>query len=152
MLNRPGDYDLWTVQLDPSNVHTQSIDYGLWLLYLGIPFQAMLDQCYSASWHRLYEHGKDHRPWMKLCAVASQWFWTYQLSSSLSHLVTDCYLVRSDGLRTGQVRVLEPDNNLILPYNRWLRLLISGVAVIHSFGVHSLGLKLDGIPGRLSSS
>jgi cytochrome c oxidase subunit 2 len=48
--------------------------------------------------------------------------------------------------------VLEPDNNLILPYNRWLRLLISGVAVIHSFGVHSLGLKLDGIPGRLSSS
>ena len=100
----------------------------------------------------LYEHGKDHRPWMKLCAVGSQWFWTVQLSSSLSHLVTDCYLVRSDGLRTGQVRVLEPDNNLILPYNRWLRLLISAVAVIHSFGVHSLGLKFDGIPGRLSSS
>ena len=48
--------------------------------------------------------------------------------------------------------MLAPDDNLILPYNRWLRLLISAVAVIHSFGIHSLGLKLDGILGRLSSS
>ena len=60
-------------------------------------------------------------------------------------------MIKSEDLRLGQPRVLETDNNLILPVNKWIRLLITGVNVIHSFGVHSLGLKFDGIPGRLNS-
>jgi cytochrome c oxidase subunit 2 len=43
------------------------------------------------------------------------------------------------------------DNTLVLPVNKIIRLLITGVNVIHSFGVHSLGLKFDGIPGRLNA-
>jgi cytochrome c oxidase subunit 2 len=60
-------------------------------------------------------------------------------------------MIKSEDLKLGQARVLETDNNLILPVNKWIRLLVTGVNVIHSFGVHSLGLKFDGIPGRLNS-
>ena len=60
-------------------------------------------------------------------------------------------MIKSEDLRLGQPRVLETDNNLILPVNKWIRLLVTGVNVIHSFGLHSLGLRFDGIPGRLNS-
>ncbi len=56
-------------------------------------------------------------------------------------------MIKSEDLRLGQPRVLETDNNLILPVNKWIRLLITGVNVIHSFGLHSLGLRFDGIHG-----
>ena len=51
-------------------------------------------------------------------------------------------MIKSEDLRLGQPRVLETDNNLILPVNKWIRLLVTGVNVIHSLGVHSLGLKI----------
>ena len=60
-------------------------------------------------------------------------------------------MIKSEDLKLGQARVLETDNNLILLVNKWIRLLVTGVNVIHSLGVHSLGLKFDGIPGRLNS-
>ena len=47
-------------------------------------------------------------------------------------------MIKSEDLRLGQPRVLETDNNLILPVNKWIRLLITGVNVIHSFGLHFL--------------
>ena len=36
LINRSGDYDIRTVQRDPSNVHTPSVDYRLCILYLWI--------------------------------------------------------------------------------------------------------------------
>jgi hypothetical protein len=60
-------------------------------------------------------------------------------------------MIKSEDLRLGQPRVLETDNNLILPVHKWIRLLVTGVNVIHSFGLHSLGLRFDGIPGRFNS-
>lgn len=104
------------------------------------------------SYNLIFDQASHHRPWVKLLAVGSQWFWSYQLTSSLSQALIDSYLVRSAQLRSGQIRVLEPDCNLLLPINRCMRLLLSSVAVIHSFGIHSLALKLDCIPGRLSGS
>ena len=45
---------------------------------------------------------------------------------------------------------METDNNLILPINNWIRLLITSINVIHSWGLYSLGLKFDGIPGIIN--
>ena len=39
----------------------------------------------------------------------------------------------------------------MLPWNKWIKLSITGINVIHSFGLSTLGLKFDGIPGRLNS-
>ena len=59
-------------------------------------------------------------------------------------------MIKSEDLRLGQPRILETDNNLILPVNKWIRLMVTGVNVIHSFGLSTLGLKFDGIPGILN--
>jgi heme/copper-type cytochrome/quinol oxidase subunit 2 len=37
---------------------------------------------------------------------------------------------------------------LILPINVEIRVLVSSADVIHSFAVPSLGIKVDGVPGR----
>ena len=60
-------------------------------------------------------------------------------------------MIKSQDLKLGQSRVLETDNNLILPVNKWIRLLVTAVNVIHSFGLPTLGLRFDGIPGRLNA-
>ena len=38
-------------------------------------------------------------------------------------------MIKSEDLRLGQPRILETDNNLILPVNKWIRLLVTGVNV-----------------------
>jgi cytochrome c oxidase subunit 2 len=39
---------------------------------------------------------------------------------------------------------------MLLPLNTQLRLLVTGEDVIHSFAVPSLGVKVDGVPGRMN--
>ena len=45
---------------------------------------------------------------------------------------------------------METDNNLILSHCCWIRLLVTSMNVIHSWGIYSLGWKFDGIPGILN--
>ena len=59
-------------------------------------------------------------------------------------------MINSINLTLGQIRILETDNNLILPFNKWIRLLVTSINVIHSWGIHTLGFKFDGIPGILN--
>jgi cytochrome c oxidase subunit 2 len=41
------------------------------------------------------------------------------------------------------------DNNLVLPTHTFIRCLITGYKVIHSWHIPALGIKADGVPGRL---
>ena len=52
----------------------------------------------------------------------------------------------------GQLRLLETDNPLIIPTNTLIRLLVTGMDVIHSWTVPAFGVKTDAIPGRLNQS
>ena len=36
----------------------------------------------------------------------------------INKFIFDCYMIKSEDLRLGQPRVLETDNNLILPVNK----------------------------------
>ena len=33
----------------------------------------------------------------------------------------------------------------------WIKIYVTGINVIHSFGLSTLGIKVDGVPGRLNS-
>ena len=59
-------------------------------------------------------------------------------------------MINSINLKLGQIRILETDKLLILPFNKWIRLLVTSINVIHSFGVYTLGFKFDSIPGILN--
>merc|ERR1711934_596770 len=61
-----------------------------------------------------------------------------------SNLVTD------DDLKPGMLRQLEVDKRLTLPTRTHIRLVITAADVLHSWSVPSLGIKMDGCPGRLN--
>jgi cytochrome c oxidase subunit 2 len=64
----------------------------------------------------------------------------------------DSYLVPTDELEEGQLRLLEVDNRVVVPVGTHIRFIVTGADVIHSFAVPALGLKIDAIPGRLNQT
>ena len=62
----------------------------------------------------------------------------------------DSYMLQDEDLPFGGFRLLEVDNQLVLPANVPIRFLITSTDVLHSFAVPSLGIKVDACPGRLN--
>ena len=61
-------------------------------------------------------------------------------------------MLATDDLEVGQLRLLEVDNRLVLPVGTYVRILVTGADVLHSFALPSLGVKLDAVPGRLNQT
>jgi len=62
----------------------------------------------------------------------------------------DSYMVDTDEIALGGLRLLETDVFPQLPADCELRFIITSMDVLHSFAVPSLGIKVDAIPGRLN--
>lgn len=75
--------------------------------------------------------------------IAHQWYWSYSVIdySFDSYMVYDSFL-----------RLLETDNNLVVPNNTPIRCLVSSSDVIHSWSIPSMGVKVDAIPGRVGQT
>ena len=135
----------------PKDVAIQAHDSVKEIIWTVVP-SLMIIAMIVPSLTILYEQDKIRKPWIRLVAVGNQWFWTYAITTAkINKFIFDCYIIKSSDLRLGMPRVLETDNNLILPTNKWIRLLVTAVNVIHSFGLPTLGLRFDGIPGRLNA-
>jgi heme/copper-type cytochrome/quinol oxidase subunit 2 len=61
-------------------------------------------------------------------------------------------MVPTSELYSGELRLLEVDNKLVVPINTHVRILVTGADVLHSFAVPALGLKIDAVPGRLNQA
>jgi len=62
----------------------------------------------------------------------------------------DSYMVPESDLTLGDHRLLEVTEQVVLPINTYIRILVSSVDVLHSFAVPNLGIKADAVPGRLN--
>jgi cytochrome c oxidase subunit 2 len=82
--------------------------------------------------------------------TGKQWFWSYQYPDSKFEF--DSLLVQEKDLKPGQPRLLAVDNEMVVPVNKVVRVLVTGADVIHSFAVPSFGIKIDAIPGRLNET
>jgi cytochrome c oxidase subunit 2 len=95
-------------------------------------------------------------PAMTIKALGHQWYWSYEYSDFVNEdgesIEFDSYLVPTDDLEDGQLRLLEVDNRVVVPVGTHVRFIVTGADVIHSFAVPSLGLKIDAIPGRLNQT
>jgi cytochrome c oxidase subunit 2 len=95
-------------------------------------------------------------PVITVKAIGNQWFWSYEYSDYVNDtgeaIEFDSYLIPESELEPGQLRLLEVDNRVVLPVDTHIRLIITARDVIHSFGVPSLGITLDAIPGRLNQT
>ena len=76
-----------------------------------------------------------------------QWYWEYNYPDS-GNINFSSYIVPDDQLKPGQRRLLEVDNQLVLPAGKNIRILTTSADVIHSFFVPSLGVQRYAIPGR----
>lgn len=82
--------------------------------------------------------------------TGKQWFWSYSYPDQKFEF--DSLMVQAKDLKPGQPRLLAVDNELVVPVNKVVRVLVTGADVIHSFSVPSFGIKIDAVPGRLNET
>lgn len=97
----------------------------------------------------LYLIDETTEPSLTLKTVGHQWYWSYEYSD-FNDIEFDSYMIPTNSLNEGDLRLLEVDNRVILPYLTQIRLLVRAADVIHSWTIPSLGVKADAIPGRLN--
>lgn len=88
---------------------------------------------------------------MTLKVTGHQWYWSYEYPDQ-GNFTFDALLVAEADLKDKSKRLMETDNRVVLPVGKKVRLLITSDDVVHSWGVPSLGIKLDAVPGRLNET
>ena len=84
-------------------------------------------------------------------ATGKQWYWSYNYPDH-GNFEFDSILVEDKDLKPGQPRLLTVDNEMVVPVNKVVHVLVTGADVIHSFAVPSFGIKIDAVPGRLNNT
>lgn len=79
-----------------------------------------------------------------------QWYWGYEYPDNGIPEFVSNMLSKEQAAANGEPYLLAPDNRLVLPVGRPIKLIITGADVIHSFAVPSLWVKMDAVPGRLN--
>ncbi len=90
-------------------------------------------------------------PDLTVKATGKQWFWTYSYPDN-GNFEFDSLMVADKDLKPGQPRLLTVDNEMVVPVNKVVHVLVTGADVIHSFAVPSFGIRIDAIPGRLNET
>lgn len=133
-----------------------------WTMFPGI----ILIMISIPSFFMLYLAEESIQTLLTIKVVGYQWYWTYDYTDLfpfwydlkivnfdlLDEYILESYMEPTEYLNFsgGEFRLLEVDDVLVLPINVHLRLVITSMDTLHSFGVPSLGLKVDAIPGRLN--
>lgn len=99
----------------------------------------------------LYIMDEINNPSLTVKTIGHQWYWSYEYTD-YEDLNFDSYMIPTQELKPGELRLLEVDNRVVLPIEITIRILISSEDVLHSWAVPSLGLKTDAIPGRLNQT
>ena len=83
-------------------------------------------------------------------ATGKQWFWSYSYPDDKFEF--DSLMLKENELKAGQPRLLAVDNDMVVPVNKVVRVIVTGSDVIHSFAVPAFGVKIDAIPGRVNET
>ena len=88
------------------------------------------------------------KPDVVVKATGKQWYWSYEYPDA--KVAFDSYPIDDKDLKPGQIRNLSVDNEMVVPVNKVVQVLITGGDVIHQWVVPSFGTRADGIPGRIN--
>ena len=88
--------------------------------------------------------------------TGNQWYWTYQYldHKHLDHnnLSFDSHRIADDKLKENQIRLFSVDNNLVLPVDTRIKIVVTSNDVIHRWGVPAFKKQLDAIPGDVNET
>ncbi len=91
------------------------------------------------------------KPDLTVKATGKQWYWSYSYPDN-GNFEFNSLIVAEKDLKPGQPRLLTVDNELVVPVNKIVHVLVTGADVIHAFAVPSFGIKIDAVPGRLNDT
>jgi cytochrome c oxidase subunit 2 len=91
------------------------------------------------------------KPDLTVKVTGKQWFWTYAYPDN-GNFEFDSLMIADKDLKPDQVRLLSVNNEMVVPVNKVVHVLVTGADVIHSFNVPSFGIRIDAIPGRINDT
>nr|YP_010329455.1 cytochrome c oxidase subunit II [Haemaphysalis mageshimaensis]UNO53990.1 cytochrome c oxidase subunit 2 [Haemaphysalis mageshimaensis] len=102
------------------------------------------------SLHLLYLTDELFSSQMSIKIIGHQWYWSYEYSDFNKEF--DSFMIPQEEMKLNSFRLLDTDNNLVIPFNTSIKFLITSADVIHSWSLPSLSIKMDAIPGRLNQA
>ncbi|HKM87962.1 MAG TPA: cytochrome c oxidase subunit II [Xanthobacteraceae bacterium] len=103
------------------------------------------------SFRLLFLQLDEPKPDLTVKATGKQWYWSYNYPDN-GNFEFDSLIVADKDLKAGQPRLLTVDNEMVVPVNKVVHVLVTGADVIHSFAVPSFGIKIDAVPGRINDT
>ena len=88
---------------------------------------------------------------MTIKAIGHQWYWSYEYPDH-EGVSFDSLMVEDADLKEGQPRLLAVDNEVVVPVDETIRVIVTAEDVIHDWAIPAFGMKMDGIPGRLNEA
>ncbi len=123
------------------------------VLWTGIPVLILIAIAIP-SFRLLYNQLEIPKPDLTLKVIGHQWYWSYVYPDN-GNFTFEAHLVTAEekvAQEKGVIRLLDTDNEVVLPTGKNIRVQISTEDVIHSWTVPSFGIKHDATPGRVNES
>ena len=83
-------------------------------------------------------------------AVGYQWYWGYEYPDE--NIIFDSYMVEDKDLKENQPRLLTVDNEIYVPVNKVVKVMITANDVLHAWALPAFGVKRDAVPGRINET
>jgi len=106
------------------------------------------------SFRLLYNQLEIPKPDMTIKAVGHQWYWSYVYPDN-GNFTFDARMVTAEAAVAKEknvIRLLDTDEEVVLPIGKNIRIQITSDDVIHSWTIPSFGVKHDAVPGRINES
>jgi cytochrome c oxidase subunit 2 len=105
------------------------------------------------SFKVLFSQGRIPDADMTLKITGYQWYWGYEYPDHgginfTANMIPDKEIDASKG----QKRLLETDNEVVLPIDSVIRIQVTAADVIHAWTIPAFGVKKDAVPGRLNEA
>jgi cytochrome c oxidase subunit 2 len=83
-------------------------------------------------------------------AVGYQWYWGYEYPDE--NIIFESYMIATKDLKENEPRLLAVDNELVVPVNKVVKVMITANDVLHAWALPSFGVKKDAVPGRINET
>ena len=102
------------------------------------------------SFKVLYSQDEIPKADVTIKAIGYQWYWGYEYPDE--NIIFDSYMIEEKDLRDDQPRLLAVDNEVVVPVNKVIKVLITANDVLHAWALPSFGVKRDAVPGRINET
>ena len=102
------------------------------------------------SFKILYKQDTIPKAEVTIKAIGYQWYWGYEYPDE--NIIFESYMIKEEDLKENQPRLLAVDNEVVVPVNKVVKVLITANDVLHAWALPSFGVKRDAIPGRINET